>query len=178
MELVGMLLILYFTLVWAIIAIYVGYSLLFSTPFYPSKLSSLEESMRALGLENGKGKKFVDLGCGEGRVVQWAAKHGYSATGIELNPLLSIISRFRLFLTTGKYKTKIVNKSFYQADLREFDIIYVYLYPEHMDKLIQKLKKELKKDAVVVSNTFVFKNLKPIKEFERFRVYKIVNLND
>ncbi|MDQ7020887.1 MAG: hypothetical protein Q9M91_03500 [Candidatus Dojkabacteria bacterium] len=79
----------YLTILWIVLGGYHIYSLLFSTPFYPSRVKHLKEAFQKLGLEVTKSTNFVDLGSGDGRVVVWAARMGMKSTGIELNPFLT-----------------------------------------------------------------------------------------
>lgn len=110
----------------------------------------------------GKGKIFYDLGSGTGRSLAIASKEfGLDATGFELSPILFVISKINLFLSGTKAKIKI--KNFYQADLKDADIVFCFLTPEVMKKLAPKFEKELKNGAKIVSYAFKISQWEPIK---------------
>jgi len=58
---------------------------------------------------------------------------------------------------------KVYFRDFYKADLLNVDAVYCYLYPEVMDKLEEKFRKELKPGAKVVAYGFRMKNATPVK---------------
>lgn len=106
-------------------------------------------------------EKMVDLGSGDGRIVIAFAKKGFEAHGYEINPLLVLVSKWK----TRKLKNvKIYWKSFWKADLGKYDIVVLFQYKTIMNKLKEKLKKELKKSARVVSYHWRFKNWKIVKK--------------
>lgn len=77
---------------------------------------------------------------------------------------------FLLYLFAKNFN-RLPNLNFYHADffkidLSQFDYIYLFLFSSLMDKLAPKLKNNLKKGALIISNTFAFKNLMPIKILE------------
>lgn len=113
----------------------------------------------------------MDIGSGDGRFVIWAAKHGYIASGIEFNPFLSLLSKFKITLLRINNKAKIYNKNFMNHDFSEYDIIYMYIFSEHMDKLKGKLFNELRPGSVIITNTFKFTDLKPDLEIDRYKIY-------
>ena len=95
---------------------------------------------------------IVDLGCGDGRVLRMARrKYGVRAIGYEMNPAAYIKARI-LCLGTGGVRVRMCN--FWKADLSAADVIFCYLFPDVMEKLSQKLRRELKPGATVVSCNF------------------------
>lgn len=109
-------------------------------------------------LEIKKGKKLADLGSGDGRITIEAAKKGADAFGYEINPLLYLISTFKI--KKSKSKAKVFLSDYWKVDLSSFDNVSVYGAPQMMGRLEKKLLKELKKDAKVVSNHYPFPNWK------------------
>ena len=95
---------------------------------------------------------FVDLGCGDGRVLRCANKrYGVRAIGYEIN-LLAYIKARCLSLLHPQIRLKLRN--FWQADISNADVIFCYLYPDVLDRLSEKLCKELKTGATVISGNF------------------------
>ncbi len=177
MEVITQLVALLCVFLLMIMGFYFVYSLMFSTPFYPSVTKRLNIALtywKDLGINplNQEKAKFVDLGSGDGRVVFWAARNGFIATGIELNPYLSLLSKLIKFLKRIN-NARIINMSFYKHNFSDYDIAYLYIYPEHMEKMKDKLFREMKNGAVIISNTFKFKNLEPEQSYDRFHLYRI-----
>jgi len=163
-----------FFVVWILFAFYLTIGWLGSTPFYPSQNKHLKGLLDGLKI-NPKDKKlkFVDIGSGDGRVVIWAAKQGFKATGIELNPFLTLISRLKSFIFRLGKNAKFINGNFYNQDYSEYDVVYLYIYREHMNKLKEKLFEELEPGSVIVSNIFKFDETTPYERIGRFNVYRI-----
>lgn len=69
-------------------------------PFVPM----LRRDMKVLfdDLKLGKNDHVVDLGAGDGRVLQMAAGRGARVSGVEINPFLVLISRFRIPKNRGR----------------------------------------------------------------------------
>ncbi len=60
--------------------------------------------------------------------------------------------------------------------LGEYDVIYAYLSPEPMAKLLDKLRSEMRPDALFISNSFALPEIKPtqqhdLNDFSRSRLY-------
>ncbi|MBD3359422.1 MAG: hypothetical protein GF365_01805 [Candidatus Buchananbacteria bacterium] len=101
-----------------------------------------------------------DLGCGDGRFLRQLKKHKQiQGIGYEYFLMPYIIGQiYNLF---SKNKVKIKLKNFFKADLSQADYVFCYLITDEMAKLEKKLKQELKPGALVISNTFKFKNWQP-----------------
>lgn len=69
-------------------------------PFVPM----LKRDMNVLldDLKLGKRDHVIDLGAGDGRVLQAAARRGARVSGVEINPFLVFMSRFRIPKNRGK----------------------------------------------------------------------------
>ncbi|SHK84261.1 Methyltransferase domain-containing protein [Desulfatibacillum alkenivorans DSM 16219] len=95
---------------------------------------------------------FIDLGCGDGRVISGAVKkYGVRAVGYDLNPLALLTAKTRnLFSSRAKIKAC----DFFRADLSQADYVFCYLFPDVMHDLSQKLKDELKPGAKAASANF------------------------
>lgn len=142
--------------------------LILRIPFVPSNRKTVREMIKAANIK--KGDNVYDLGCGDARIIIEAAKHGTNkAIGYELAPLAYILGFIKIIGT--KSKAKILFKDFFKANIQDADIIFCYLTPEPLEKLLPKIQKECKKGTRIISNTFKIKNLKPIKKIDKPKLY-------
>ena len=113
-----------------------------------------------------KGDLIYDLGSGDGTALITAAKEfGAEGVGIEIDPLRYWISKIRVKRNGLSGKIKIVRKNFFQEDIKNADVVFVYLVPKALEKLLPKFRQELKKGTRIVS--FVYEIKLPLKEYDR-----------
>ena len=62
-----------------------------------------------------------------------------------------------------KHRIVIEKKNFMQVNLSSFDYIYVYLLPVQLAFIEDWVWKNIKKDAIIIANSFQFKEHKPIE---------------
>jgi len=157
-----------------LLSIYMVWSWISKTPFYPSSLKRLNQAYQSGQIKLPENFKFIDIGSGDGRIVLWAAKKGAQrAHGIEFNPFLSLTSKGLLLVNGVRGKTEIFNKNFFNHDYSKYDVVYMYIFPEHMEKLQDKLFKELPKGAMIITNTFKLRDVEPDQKLDRFYVYYV-----
>lgn len=154
-----------------IFGFYLIWSWINQTPFYPSKTKPLNDLLKELNITGNI--NFIDIGSGDGRIVRWAAKQGFNADGIEFNPFLTLYSRSVITLKGLRNRAKIFNKDFRNHDFSKYDFAYLYIFPEHMDSVSNKLFSEMKKGSVVVTNTFKFTKLTPDRTFGKYYIYYV-----
>lgn len=143
----------------SVIILSFGIGAFLGAPWVPAFSQDLDELFKLAGVK--RGTKFVDLGCGDGKVLAAAARRGAEVVGFEVNPLLWLIARLRL-LRYGK-RAKVYLRSFWSVDIGEFDVIYLYLIHHHMPKMRNQLARQLNPDAKVISYMFAFEGAAPIK---------------
>lgn len=145
---------------------------IFTVPYVPSRFPKVKKVLREIGIS--KQTKFIDLGSGDGTIVFMAAGMGAAkTTGLDINPFLVVISKFRNLLNHRRGRVDFQLKSFSKHDFSGYNFVYTYLFPELMEKLEDKLFAELPQGAIVLSNTFTFKKHLPEKVIEKkFFVYK------
>jgi len=135
-------------------------------PYVPTKLEAIRKILKMAGVK--KGKKFYELGSGDGRVVLEATKLGANSTGIEQSLLRVIYSKWQA------KKLGLQNAHFYHGNIfnkindgvENVDVVYIYLLLKGVKKLEAKLKKELKKGSIVITQTYHFPNWKPFKKID------------
>ena len=114
----------------------------FGAPYLPTLRGQIQAALELLDLP--KGSTILELGSGDGTVLLAAAQAGYNAVGIELNPVLVLISRAR----TRQYRkqVRVVWGSFWSVRWPEADGVFVFLVDRFMprlDKRMQAYKKPL-----------------------------------
>lgn len=77
-----------------------------------------------------KGGMFVDLGCGDGRVIEAAAKRGYRALGVELDKDRAEATRERL-----SSKAFVMQGDVRDVDVSRADVVYMWLYSDLMAQI-------------------------------------------
>ena len=124
-----------------------AYAAASGAPWVPTKKGDVERLTKLLDLK--AGEKFVELGCGNGRVCRAVAKHQPDAdiTGVELSILQYLIAQAQGLGTSVRFKFQNV----FKHDLSEYDAVYLFLMPETYEKIQPKLESELKSGSRVVS---------------------------
>jgi|WetSurMetagenome_2_1015567.scaffolds.fasta_scaffold18844_7 hypothetical protein len=109
------------------------------------------------------GDKFFDLGAGDGRTLFAAVELGARAEGFEISLLPYLIAKFKIFFSKEKNKPKINFRDFWKINLGEADVVFVFLMPRIMEKLKEKMEKELKSGARIICYTWPMPGWKPAK---------------
>lgn len=170
MQLLIILLILLLIYILAVI-IFIIPPLFYGAPYEPTDKKTIQTMIKfAKPLKN---KKVADLGSGDGRLVIEFAKHGAEAHGYEINPLLVYISRKKIKSLNLQNKAFIHWRNFWKQDLSKYSIITLFQISYLMPKLEKKFKKELKPNSKIISNKWVFPNLKLKKQIKRTKFYQI-----
>ncbi len=156
-------------LTFAIYLIFYIVAFLSGAPFVPST-NSTAAKMVELSKVSG-GKVAYDLGSGEGKLLQLIARTGAKAIGIEINPLLVAYTRLRFLFSPLNKQVEVRWRSFWDISFSDADVLFVYLLPLRMKKLEDKILKECKKGTRVISNSFVFPNLRLVASDTQLHVY-------
>jgi len=124
-----------------------------------------------------KWKKIVDLWSWTWKIIRLLEKEfKMKSTWYEIDLSNTLIAKVlnKIF----KSKAEVIKWNYFNADLKEYDYIYLYLFPELIEKLEKKIWKDAKKWTIIFVNAFKFKNREPIKIYlknwkEKIFVYKI-----
>jgi len=160
-----------FTIIFLALCVYLYYSFyagVSGAPFVPSRQRIVEKMVNIASLN--PNDKVIDLGSGDGRIVLAASKLCAQADGVEINPILVAMSKKRV---VGNMNTKIRCLSMWKIDLSQYSVIFVYLIPHRMNKLAEKIKKEMRPGSRVVSNTFSFPDWPPVKKDGNIYLYVV-----
>ncbi len=135
-------------------------SVLFSHDL-PTSKRAIKALIVAISQHKPGAKNFFDLGCARGTVILEIKKNlpQFDVYGIDNNSVRIFFAKIKAkFL---KRKINFQKQDIFQTDLKDADIIYTYLWYDRMPPLEEKLQKELKSGAVVITNTSNFPNWKP-----------------
>ena len=148
-------------------------SALTGAPYVPSFKKELRLAFENL-YKLSKNDFIIDLGSGDGVVLKTAAEFGASGLGVEINPVLTYISRFRL----RKNKNfSIRNENLFKTKFPPQTTV-VYVFGENRDilrmvKHIQSEANRLNKTLYLMSHGFEAPNLKLTKKYRAYFLYKI-----
>jgi cyclopropane fatty-acyl-phospholipid synthase-like methyltransferase len=96
-----------------------------------------------------------DLGSGDGRIpITAAQKYGARAVGIDIDPNRIAEATENAKLAGVVDKVTFSNEDLFTADISSATVVTLYLLPSLNEKLIPKLKKDLKPGTRVVSHAF------------------------
>uniref|UniRef100_H3C961 ATP synthase subunit C lysine N-methyltransferase n=1 Tax=Tetraodon nigroviridis TaxID=99883 RepID=H3C961_TETNG len=127
-------------------------------PFVPASPAQVENVLRVLQSRAGT---LVDVGSGDGRIVMAAARRGFQASGLELNPWLVWFSRYKAWRAGLQRSACFHICDLWKVSFSQYSNVVVFGVPQMMEQLEQKLASELSSTAVVVACRFPFPNWVP-----------------
>ncbi|XP_073347610.1 ATP synthase subunit C lysine N-methyltransferase isoform X2 [Pagrus major] len=122
-------------------------------PFVPATTAQVENVLRMLRARSGT---LVDIGSGDGRIVIAAAKHGFQASGFELNPWLVWYSRLKAWREGVHRSTSFHISDLWKVSFAQYSNVVIFGVPQMMEQLELKLATELPSTAKVVACRFPF----------------------
>ncbi len=132
-------------------------------PWLPTYAKDLERIRKIVDLRSGE--KFCELGCGNGRVLFYLAKHfkNNKFIGVELALPLFIVCKIRESLLKLD-NTELKFKNLYKENLQNIDVVYVFGMRDKMaGKFRKKLDSEMKPGSRVISYVFPIEGLDPVQ---------------
>ena len=117
---------------------------------------------------------LVDLGSGDGVVLKAASDCGAKALGVELNPLLVLLTKIR-FMRNQQVHVKCGN--LFKINFPK-DTTVVYLFGDgrdikNMARAIQKQADLLQRNLYVISNAFQISDFKQVKKYRAYYLYEV-----
>lgn len=139
-------------------------------PWVPTPMVKVHRMLELAGV--GPGDVVFDLGCGDGRTIIAAARRfGAKAVGIEVDPLRFIWCQALTTVLGLRRRVRVVFGDFFKADLSAATVLTCYLLPNTNTKLQDKLLRDLKPDARVVSHAFLFSRLRLLRYDDQHKLY-------
>ncbi|KAI8847425.1 hypothetical protein BC829DRAFT_396571, partial [Chytridium lagenaria] len=127
-----------------------------SLTLYPKALSQTPRATDRRAL------KFVDLGSGMGG---WCWRHQIKVWGLRWNSVLLFVSLLK------KWRNWM---NLWRTDLSSFDIVMVFGDRQYMGAFREKLERELKTDALVISNLFAIPGWHPLITGDGYFIYSLM----
>lgn len=111
-----------------------------------------------------KNDTLYDLGCGTGKALGYVAEvYKAKGVGIEIDPLRVFLARRN---TKSTKNITILKKNFFDVDISGATVIFVYLVPKALGKLLPKFLKELHPGTKIVSYIYDFPQIKQKKKLK------------
>lgn len=122
-----------------------------------------------LKIANVTGSDVVyDLGCGDGRIpVTAAQRFGARGVGIDIDPKRIEEANANAKAAGVTDKVTFLNQDLFTSDFREATVVTLYLLPSLNEKLMPKLKAELKPGTRIVSHAFDMGSTWPAEKTEQ-----------
>ena len=158
-----MVLELLFFALFAIYIIFLIYSSIKGSPYVPSSKKEIAYILDHANLK--KNQVFLDLGCGDGRVVRYAVKKFQTkGIGVDINMFLILLAK--LFTKINHINNiEFLHLDIVKDSLPTADVIYIFLMPKLIKSISPKLKKQLLDGALIISHGFKIEDLsKYLKE--------------
>lgn len=129
-------------------------------PYVPATTEQLAGVTKAL---TGRTGRLLDVGSGDGRIVFTAAKLGFKADGVELNPWLVYYSRVAALLNPEYRSAKFYRRNLWTFDLKPYNNIVIFGVEQMMSDFENKLLQETNGDTVIVACRFPLPNMVPVE---------------
>src|SRR3989344_9056179 len=127
--------------VFLIILILVLTSVINGAPFVASDKNSIERMLSISKIK--KGDRVLDLGSGDGRLVIAFAKKGCSVEGVEINPILVLISKILIGKARVGGRAKVRLGNMWRVNLSNYGIVSIFGMNHIMYELEEKVKREI-----------------------------------
>jgi len=135
-----------------------------STPYGGTSRAAMDVMFSLADLR--PGETFVDIGAGDGRLLFEAKRRcpECRARGYEVALGVWLVGRVRLLLS--RTDARLLLRDALKADLRDADVIALYMAPEMMAKLQPVLDRQLRPGTRVIASVFRFHDREPVSERE------------
>jgi len=116
-----------------------------------------------------------ELGSGDGEFILTVVRmvNVRKAVGIEIDPLRYLQSKVRRFMQKATNAT-FIRENFFNVSLVDATVIFVYLVPRALERLLPKLESELKKGTIIISYRYKI----PLKKTNSISLYDTDTKNE
>ena len=122
-------------------------------PYVPSPQSVVADMLKVAGI--GPGDFVIDLGSGDGRIVLTAAKvYGARGFGVEIQDNLVKLANESARKEGVADRVKFMKQDLFKTDISQATVLTMYLLPNTVNMLSEKLQVELKPGTRVISHDY------------------------
>jgi SAM-dependent methyltransferase len=122
-------------------------------PYVPSPQSVVADMLKIASI--GPGDFVIDLGSGDGRIVLTAAKvYGARGFGVEIQDNLVKLSNEAAKNEGLADRVKFMKQDLFKTDISQATVLTMYLLPNTVNMLSEKLQKELKPGTRILSHDY------------------------
>jgi SAM-dependent methyltransferase len=142
----------------------------YGPPSVPTRASRIRKALQLADLK--PNETLYDLGAGDGRVLLIAAREfGANATGIEIGPVQCALIYLRAAASGFGDKIQIKWKNYFNSDLSQADVVFIYATSKEVAKLASHLEKQMKPGSRLVSISADFPEWQPSAFDERELIF-------
>lgn len=154
----------FFVLLFLVILLWILVPALYGLPPVPSRPERIRKALKLANLQ--PNEIFYDLGAGDGRVLLIAAREfSARAVGLEIGPIQCALIWLRAIAGGFGNKIEVRWENFYKANLKDADVVFVYVTSKEIMKLGPHLEAQMKNGARLVSISADFPEWEP-REFD------------
>lgn len=143
------------------------------SPWWQVGTREIRESLRLAKVT--KKDIVYDLGSGDGRVpIIVARKFGAHSVGIEIDYIRHLTAWLKVRIYNLSDKVTLKRGNFFDYNISDATVVFVYLVPRVLEKLKPKLFRELKKGTRIISYKYKFKpsaRLKFVRSDAKSEIY-------
>ena len=123
-----------------------------------------------------KWAKLVDLWCGDGKALRFFSKEfGLIGEGYEINPFVARLAKVLNRRTWTKH-IKILRSNFKKAKLENYAYVYMYLLPNQLKDIEERVFNHINTDAIIISNSFKFIQHEPFEIIRNEKGKEVIRL--
>ena len=160
-------------------AFYFFSGMIWGVGYTPTAYEEIDRAAELLELK--KGDTIYDLGCGYGRVIfRLAQKYGASCVGVEADPIKCWWIRRMIKRKKLEGKVRLIQSNLLNVDLKDVDYMFIFLtrLTSIMNKLQEKVLREMKTGARIVSYVHRFDDWNYGKNLGELYLYTIPSRNE
>jgi SAM-dependent methyltransferase len=133
------------------------------TPYVPTPQVVVDRMLDLAQVRSGD--RVIDLGSGDGRIMITAArKYGARGFGVEIDPRLVKLSNEEARRAGLADRVKFLQQDLFKTELRDADVLTLYLLPDVNLALRPKILAELRPGSRVVSHDYGMREWRPDAE--------------
>ena len=119
-------------------------------PYFPVRKRDIDDAFTLVDISDKD--TVIDLGSGHGKILLACVKRGATVIGYELNPLLVLITKWRL---RNYPKAKVYWKNLFTADFSGVTKVFIFGLDPIMQDVSKMLKEKAIKEIEVISFAFM-----------------------